>query len=73
MTLDQIKTAVDAGKQVCWKNEGYRVICDSLGQYLIVFRPNEYTVGLTNREGYSLNGQPRDFYILEETGEVANV
>lgn len=39
MTLDEIKSAVLAGKTVCWANEGYEVVRTS-GQWLIVFTPN---------------------------------
>lgn len=35
MKLEEIKRAVDAGVTIHWKNEGYRVICDDHGQYLV--------------------------------------
>ena len=38
MTLDEIKSAVLAGKTVCWANEGYEVVHTN-GQWLIVFTP----------------------------------
>lgn len=65
MTIEEIKTAVDAGKPVRWSHDGYHVTRDSLGQYLITFQPNQNTIGLTNRAGDKLNGQPKDFYIAE--------
>ena len=56
MTIEEIKTAVDAGKPVRWSHDGYHVTRDSLGQYLITFQPNQNTIGLTNRAGDKLNG-----------------
>lgn len=64
MTLDQIKAAVDAGKPVAWQNPGYRVIKDRIGQYLIVNEWNDYAIGLTWRDGVTLNGRPDEFFTL---------
>ena len=63
MTLDGIKAAVDAGKIVYWKNEGYRVVKDNLGQYHIVFQHNANATGLTWTDGITLNGEPEEFFI----------
>ena len=63
MTIDEIKAAVDAGKPVCWANEGYRVHRDGLGQYLITFVRNGSTIGLTDRSGRHLNCAEADFFI----------
>ena len=65
MTIEEIKSAVDAGKTVHWANAGYNVIKDSLGQYLIKYAPNGFCIGLTNRAGDRLNGQADQFYIAE--------
>lgn len=68
MTLDQIKAATLAGDCVCWKNSAYRVICDTLGQWLIVYRfggRNANAIGLTARDGVTLNGAESDFYVAE--------
>jgi hypothetical protein len=65
MTLSEIKAAVEAGRTVCWHNSGYRVIKDNLGQWLIIFIPNQHCVGLTWRDGVTLNGKPEEFYIEE--------
>ncbi|MGH1416335.1 MAG: hypothetical protein ACRBB0_22795 [Pelagimonas sp.] len=65
MTIEEIQAAVDAGKPVRWANDGYHVTKDCHGQYLITFQPNQNTIGLTNRAGDKLNGQPEDFYIAE--------
>lgn len=63
MTLQEIKTAVDAGKTVHWANTGYTVIKDVYGDYLIVFHHNQSTIGLTWQDGVTMNGKPEDFFI----------
>lgn len=65
MTLEEIKSAVDAGKKVFWSNEGYEVIKDSIGQYLIRFIPNNHCIMLTWRDGTTLNGKPEEFFVKE--------
>lgn len=65
MNLEQIKRAVDAGKVVHWGNAAYRVICDSSGEYLIGYRighKSENYIGLTHRDGVTLNGRPDEFF-----------
>jgi len=63
MTLEDIKAAVDGGETVHWVNEGYRVIKDRLGQYLIIFLPNGSAIGLTDQSGRTLNGREADFFV----------
>jgi len=72
MTLQEIKAAVDARHRVHWANPGYRVIRDRLGQYLIVFTRNGDTIGLTDRSGTRLNGQPEQFFVApsEQEGQA---
>lgn len=62
MTLEEIKAAVRAGKAVYWASRGYRVICDSSGQWLIQFIPNGHCIGLTWRDGVTMNGEPDQFF-----------
>ena len=69
MTLEEIKTAVDAGDRVHWVNSGYVVTRDDLGQYFITFMRNGSAIGLTGRDGTLLNGEPDEFFI----GESAEV
>lgn len=64
MTLDEIKEAVSIGKKVCWINHIYKVIVDCHKQWLIVCE-NGSTMGLTNHDGHSLNGEAKDFFIYE--------
>lgn len=68
MTLAEIKAATLAGECVCWKNSAYRVTCDTLGQWFIVYRfggRNANAIGLTASCGVKLNGAESDFYIAE--------
>lgn len=60
-TPDEIRAAVDAGKTVYWGSDIYVVIKDDIPQYLIQCTVNNYCVGLTWRDGRTLNGT--DFYI----------
>lgn len=71
MTLEEIKTAVDAGNRVHWVNSGYLVTRDGLGQYLVTFTRNGSAIGLTSRDGTRLNGEPDEFFI-EESAEVCH-
>ena len=63
MTLDEIKTALAQGKRVFQHHEGYEVIRDNLGQYLITHKYNDYCIGLTWQDGKTMNGQPDEFFI----------
>lgn len=65
MTLEEIKSAVKAGKTVHWMNEGYIVTVDNYAQWFIVWLPNQYAIGLTWRDGITLNGKESEFYIGE--------
>ena len=61
MNLQEIKAAVEAGKAVHWKNDGYKVV-KANDQWLIVFTPNGHAIGLTWEDGITLNGDEGDFY-----------
>lgn len=63
MTLEQIKAAVAAGRTVHWSNDGYDVIRDNVGQWLIIYRPNRHCIGLTHADGVTMNGRPDEFYL----------
>ena len=63
MTLEEIKAAVLAGKRVCWANRNYEVACDDFGQWLIRCKVNDYTTGLTWRDGVTMNGKPEEFFV----------
>ncbi len=63
MTLEEIQAAVRSGGIVHWSNDGYRAIEDSIGQWLIVYVDGS-AIGLTWRDGVTLNGKPDDFYVV---------
>ena len=65
MTLEQIKQAIDDGKTVHWSNDLYTVIKDRLGQYLIICTSNDHCIGLTWKDGVTMNGQPEQFYVIK--------
>lgn len=65
MTLEEIKAAVDAGKTVCWANTAYEVQKWSTG-YIVVYIHNDSAIGLTWRDGVTMNGKPEDFFIKEQ-------
>ena len=72
MSIAEIKAAVEAGQRVHWVHQGYEVVRDRLGQYLIVFTRTGDAIGLTDRSGMRLNGQEEAFFIAEaETGASA--
>jgi len=73
MNINDIKTAVDAGKTMHWVNTGYVVRKDCLGQYLIVYLPNGSAIGLTNRAGTQLNGAEGEFFIAEYDAPVRGI
>lgn len=63
MTLNEIKQAVDNGKTVHWSNSAYSVVKDKNNNYLIHCSLNNHCIGLTWRDGITMNGKEKDFYI----------
>jgi len=63
MNIKQIKQAIDNGLDVYYKNFNYKVVKDTLGQYLIICKSNLSCIGLTWRDSEKLNGQEKDFFI----------
>lgn len=64
MNLQEIKDALEAGQRVYWVHNGYEVIKDSLGHYLIQYETG-HCIGLTHRDGVTLNGKEREFFTIE--------
>ena len=62
----EIRDAVDAGHTVCWSHDGYRVIKDNAGQYLVHCLGNNHCVGLTWQDNVTLNGKLEDFFIRQK-------
>ena len=60
MTLQEIKSAVNQGKNVYWKNTVYRVVKGDFNQYLIVHEHS--VIGLTWLDGVTMNGAESDFF-----------
>ena len=63
MTLQGIKSAVDAGKTVHWHNNRYKVIKDRYGDYLTIDVYNDSCIGLYRKDTGELIGNPDEFYI----------
>ena len=63
MQLNEIKSAVEAGKAVHWKQKNYVVLKGSLNQWLIKCTNNGHCIGLTWKDGETLNGHSNDFYV----------
>ena len=63
MTLNEIKSAVEAGRSVHWANDGYQVIKGEAG-YFVRFNSNDYLTPLT-RDGVLIDKEA-DFYIKGE-------
>ena len=75
MELAEIKSAVLAGDTVHWASSAYVVkhvrYRKLTGDYVdygwcIVCVPNGSTIGLTWRDGVTLNGEAEDFYVAGE-------
>ena len=71
MTLKEIKTAVDEGKIVCWKNPRYevrkygKIAPRSCVHYDVVCTSNGDCTGLTWQDGVTMEYAEKDFFILE--------
>jgi hypothetical protein len=63
MTLEEIKKTINEGGRVYWHHEGYPVIKDGLGRFLICCIQNQSCWGLTWTDGVTMNEKEEDFYI----------
>lgn len=67
MNLQEIKTAVRSGKNVYQHSEIYQVklfvFKDSEEQWLITSLSNNYSIGLTWKDGVTMNGKEEEFFI----------
>ncbi len=65
MTLQQIKDAVNRGEVVCYKNSAYTVEFDGKDYWIVWMTGTrqENSIGLTWRDGKTLNGDESDFFI----------
>ena len=63
MNLEQIKKTLKDGKKVYWSNTNYEVIKDNiLNKYLIICLSNNHIIGLTHKDGKTLNGEQNEFF-----------
>ena len=71
MDLQEIKEAVESGRKVHWSNDSYVVIKHLIRygepEYLIKCLSNDHCIGLTWRDGVTMNGKPEDFFIGKES------
>ncbi len=65
-SLQAVKDAVDAGKRVYMANVSYVVIKGSFGDYLIWREANAYCIGLTWRDGVTMNCKLDELFMLGE-------
>ena len=62
MTLEQIKVALRQDQTVHWKTELYVVTkADRHGQHHIKCTSNDHCIGLTHKDGVTINGDEYEF------------
>jgi len=66
MNLEQIKSAVKAGKTVHWSNTGYRIIGTDPDNLLVCCDSNQSCVGLTWADGVTLSDKPEKFFLAKK-------
>ena len=66
MTLKEIKQAIEDGNLVCWSHEGYDVLKNDKGWYYVKCNSNNHIIGLTWRDGVTMNGKESEFFIKRE-------
>ena len=74
MELAEVKTAVLAGKTVHWASSAYVVTHagdDAHRGFCIVCTLNDSAIGLTWRDGVTMNGDAEDFYVAEDVVAAA--
>ncbi len=63
MTLFEIKQAIHSGRRVFWHHQGYEVVyAPKISEYLIKCHGNQNIIGLTWKDGVTMNGKPSDFF-----------
>ena len=68
MDIAEIKEAVESGQTVHWASKSYRVLKDNVGQWLIQCVINGHCIGLTWRDGVTMNGEEQQFFIGNSIG-----
>ena len=62
MDLKTIKAAVLNGQTVCWSTTAYVVKYNERGGFNIVYTPDGNCIGLTHKDGVTLNGKESEFF-----------
>ena len=65
MTLQEIKSSTKEGKKVYWTNENYLITNPYNDEWLIVSQGNNHAIGLTHRDGTTMNGKESEFFTLD--------
>lgn len=73
MKANEIKEHVLSGRKVYWSNELYEVVTDGLGDFLIECKVNKHCIGLTWKDGITLNGKEEDFYLSKNDCEPKSI
>ena len=64
MELQKIKNELAKGNRVFWSNKNYEVIQSKYTlEYLVKCHLNDSYIGLTWRDGVTMNGEQKDFYM----------
>ena len=64
MNLQEIKQAIENGETVFCGNIAYTVVKDKLNQYLIKCSINGSCIGLTWKDGVTLNDIEKNFFTV---------
>jgi len=67
MKLQEIKQAIEDGKTVNWSNSLYEVVKSKYGKLLIWCKHNDHYIGLTWKDGVTMNGKEEDFFIKKQS------
>ncbi len=66
MTLPEIVSAVNQGKNVYYSSLRYKVIYDHTKGYFIKCNSTNHLIGLTWENGRTLNGHEQNFFVSDE-------
>ena len=64
-SINDLKDAVDSGKEVFWKTNNYKVIKNYKNEYMLLSKSNNCFIGMYCKNG-QLNGNLNDYYIEKE-------
>jgi hypothetical protein len=67
MKANEIRNKVIKGYDVYWKNTNYKIIKDSIGQWLMHSQCNDYYCGVFDNNG-NLVDKESDFFFTKKNG-----